>query len=194
MLKCDSTKFLFPQTNACSHNDNGATNICRNVMEDLVAEEIRQQLHSLPPQLRQYIKQVQVMTYALNYLPPLYASSQRGWYYQMDRGKRYLGKEIREAVRLAIAAVQRDPIRAEVPLKLQEPEAYLTAVKKLQELLQQEELCWSNLPDIVEQALVKAAQGEITWKPKRHLPPLGYSWKEQAWIKTQEKARSNSEY
>lgn len=176
MLKGDSTKFLFLPTNTALQNDNGATNICRNAMEDLVAEEIRQQFRFLPLQQRQYLNQVQVMTYALNYLPPLYASSQRGWYYQMERGKKDLGKQIREAVLWAIAAVQRDPIRTEVPLRLQEPEACLTAIKKLKELLQQEELSWSNLADIVEQALVKAAEGKITWKPKRHLPPVGYRW------------------
>ena len=47
-----------------------------NIMEELVIEEVQRQIVGLPTRLAQYIKKVEVETYALNRLPPLYASSQ----------------------------------------------------------------------------------------------------------------------
>lgn len=53
-----------------------------NVMEDLVSEEVRRQLVLMSPRLTRYIKRVEVETYALNRLPPLYACSREGWLHQ----------------------------------------------------------------------------------------------------------------
>jgi len=91
-----------------------------NVMEDLVAEEVKHQLATLAPRLSQYIKRVEVETYALNRLPPLYASSQEGWMQQLKRGREEFHAPIQTAVRQAIAAVQRDLLRHSTPLS---PEA-----------------------------------------------------------------------
>jgi hypothetical protein len=85
-------------------------------MEDLVAEEVKRQLASLSPRLCQYIKRVEVETYALNRLPPLYASCQEGWMQQLKRGKAEFHAPIKTAVRQAIAAVQRDLLRHSTPL------------------------------------------------------------------------------
>lgn len=51
-------------------------------MEDLVSEEVRRQLVLMSPRLTRYIKRVEVETYALNRLPPLYACSREGWLHQ----------------------------------------------------------------------------------------------------------------
>ena len=56
-----------------------------NVMERLVAEEVARQKAKLPPKLREYIKGVEVETYALNRLPALYASSEKGWQVQYEK-------------------------------------------------------------------------------------------------------------
>lgn len=87
-----------------------------NVMEDLVAEEVRGQLASLPSRLTQYIKRFEVETYALNRLPTLYASSREGWMHQQKRARKEFQGTIKTAVRQAIAAVQRDLLRSSTPL------------------------------------------------------------------------------
>lgn len=87
-----------------------------NVMEDLVAEEVRGQLASLPSRLTQYIKRFEVETYALNRLPTLYACSREGWIHQQKRARKEFQGTIKTAVRQAIAAVQRDLLRSATPL------------------------------------------------------------------------------
>jgi hypothetical protein len=87
-----------------------------NVMEDLVAEEVRGQLASLSPRLAQYIKRFEVETYALNRLPTLYASSREGWMHQQKRARKEFQGVVKTAVRQAIAAVQRDLLRSSTPL------------------------------------------------------------------------------
>ncbi|MDF2208907.1 MULTISPECIES: late competence development ComFB family protein [Arthrospira] len=87
-----------------------------NVMEDLVSEEVRRQLVSMSPRLTQYIKRVEVETYALNRLPPLYACSREGWLHQKRRGTEDCYEQVKIAVRQALAAVQRDLLRNSTPL------------------------------------------------------------------------------
>lgn len=89
-------------------------------MEDLVAEEVKRQVASLSPRLSQYIKRVEVETYALNRLPPLYASSQEGLLQQHKRGRETLLEDVRKAVRQALVAVQRDVLRHSTPLSPEE--------------------------------------------------------------------------
>ena len=143
--------------------------ICLNVMESLVTEEIEQQLQHFPTQLTWYINKVDVMTYAMNRLPALYASSESGWRHQMSYGKKKLGEQIAVAVRQAFLAVQRNLLRVAIPL---EPPEYIeaqAALQKLKDLLQEEQLSWSNLALIVEESLAKASEGSPPGKPKKHL-------------------------
>ena len=90
----------------------------RNVLESLVAEETCRQLMNLPPNLVKYINPAQVIAYALNRLPPLYATSFEGWQRQQKRATEELGNQITTAVRQGLAAVQRDPLKRVTPLPL----------------------------------------------------------------------------
>jgi hypothetical protein len=87
-----------------------------NIMEDLVAEEVRSQMALLSPRLTQYIQRSEVETYALNRLPTLYASSREGWLHQQKCARDQYQVKIKTAVRQALAAVQRDPLRSTTPL------------------------------------------------------------------------------
>lgn len=91
-----------------------------NVMEPLVAEEVQRQLQHLPPKLVKYLNPAQVIAYALNRLPALYATSIEGWYRQEQRAKNELAHQIFLAVRQGLAAVQRDPLKVSTPLMLSE--------------------------------------------------------------------------
>jgi hypothetical protein len=113
-----------------------------NVMELLVAEEVDRQLANLPERVSKYIKRTEVETFALNRLPALYASSEKGLQHQYDRALHDFKSQIFNAVRQAFAAVQVDPIRLSQPLKLnQEEEAVLQA---LRELLKDPNLTWKS--------------------------------------------------
>lgn len=107
----------------------------KNVMELLVAEEINKQIENYPPQLREYINLVEVSTYALNRLPPLYASSEEGLYRQKQRGQKEYKNQISDVVREALEVIQKEPLRFSTPLSeeeaidLQEAEETLQALK-----------------------------------------------------------------
>jgi len=134
-------------------------------MEILVAKEVKRQLRQLPPNLAKYIEQVEVATYALNRLPPLYASSEEGLRQQQLRGEKNFAEQIATAVRQALAAVQRDPLRISTPLAPEEGSEYhdaYIALQDLQELLQQDVLNWRNLASTVRHTLLQAIQGDLT--------------------------------
>ena len=116
-----------------------------NVMERLVAEEVERQKAKLPPKLREYIKTVEVEAYALNRLPALYAASEKGWQMQYEKAGKASAKEVSQAVRQGIAAVQVDPLRASQPLSVRqndESEVILTSFRKM---LNQPELTWDDI-------------------------------------------------
>lgn len=116
-----------------------------NVMERLVAEEVARQKAKLPPKLREYISGVEVETYALNRLPALYASSEKGWQMQYEKAGQAHAAAVTQAVRQGIAAVQVDPLRASQPLSVRqndESEAILTTFRNL---LNQPELTWDDI-------------------------------------------------
>ena len=138
----------------------------QNVMELLVNQEVNKQIRKLPSNLARYIDPVEVATYALNRLPPLYASCEKGQYQQRVRGEKRFRSEITTAVRQALAAVQRDPLRLSTPIVPEihpEYQAAYTALQELKELLQHrdlldnKELSWKNLVKVVRRALNKTA-------------------------------------
>ncbi|NEQ71232.1 MAG: late competence development ComFB family protein [Symploca sp. SIO2D2] len=151
--------------NQASRASNQASSrIHKNVMELLVTQEVKRQREQLPENLAKYIDPVEVATYALNRLPPLYACSQQGWLYQELEGQSKFRHQITTAVRQALAAVQRDPIKRSTPLapseetELQRAQAALVA---LQNLLEQEEVSWQNMANMVQKALTKTATEAI---------------------------------
>lgn len=89
-----------------------------NVLETIVMEEVEKQIEKLPPHLVKYIDPIQVIAYALNRLPSLYATSEEGWHRQQLRAKTELKDQIVMAVRQGLAAVQKDPLKVTTPLKL----------------------------------------------------------------------------
>ncbi|NJK49267.1 late competence development ComFB family protein [Candidatus Gracilibacteria bacterium] len=137
-----------------------------NVMEILVLEELERQIKQYPEALTQYINKVEVCTFALNRLPALYASCEKGKNMQKLIGQKEYRDEIKKSVRQALAAIQRDPLRVSTPLISDLNEEYyaaVTALKNLQSLLEEEnlldyqELTWENLVTVMRHALAKAA-------------------------------------
>lgn len=136
-----------------------------NVMEILVKEEIEKQLKFYPKNLKCYLNQIEISAYALNRLPPLYASSKRGEEQQKRIGKQKYKEQITLAVRRALAAVERDPLRKSTPIlseTIAKYEVANIALEKLQNFLsnhhlinQNETLTWNNLNVVVQKILKK---------------------------------------
>lgn len=80
-----------------------------NVMETLVAEELARQIKTLHPRTKNDLNQLDIITYALNRLPPLYASSQEGIAYQTQEAKHNHLLAIQREVERAIKTVRRQP-------------------------------------------------------------------------------------
>lgn len=88
----------------------------KNAMEILVAEEVEKQLEHYSHPLKEYISQIEIVTYALNRLPPLYASSEEGLYRQKLKGEKQYKSLICKVVRKGLATIEKDPIRFCTPL------------------------------------------------------------------------------
>jgi hypothetical protein len=151
------------------------TKTYQNIMELLVIQEVERQLDKLPPALARYIDPIEVTTYALNRLPPLYASSEKGKEKQYQRAKKENKQEITTAVRQAIAAVERDPLRVSTPLTPELEPEYRSALASLQDIQilltknklipPQTELNWENLVKAIKYALQQAAKRQKTQEP-----------------------------
>ena len=127
----------------------------KNVMEELVANEIEAQLPHLSPRVKKQIKVPQIMAHALNRLPSWYVTSEAGWRRQWDQGTTTLSTEVRVAVRQGIAAVQRDPLRAMSSIEAYPPDSAEVALGKLRKLLGNSGLTWQNLVPLIQKLLVE---------------------------------------
>lgn len=135
--------------------------ISRNVMESLVTQEIERQIIRYPTNISRYINRVEVATYALNRLPPLYASSQEGFNRQKLRGRKEFSGEITKVVRQALAAVQKDLLRSSTPLIAEEDrelEDAKNALKELADFLPHREFSWENLVKTIKPVLIQMSR------------------------------------
>ncbi len=150
-----------------------------NVMERLVAEEVDRQKAKLPLKLRGYIKTVEVETFALNRLPALYASSEKGWQMQYEKAAKDHAEAIYTAVRQGIAAVQIDPLRASLPLSVRQNDESEMILSTFRNLLNQPDLTWDDIlykckrillprnhPD--RPPLKDETQHKAYWQPSTH--------------------------
>lgn len=146
--------------------DKTIKHITINIMEELVTEEVARQIKRCPDNMAQYINQVEVATYALNRLPPLYASCHKGLNKQKLKGKSDYSVEITKAVRKGFAAVQKDVLRYSTPLVPEnDSDSVITqseelaeareALAQLAEFFPNKQLTWKNLVKVVKPFLMK---------------------------------------
>ena len=141
--------------------------VYKNVMETLVEQEILRQVNALPARIASYINQTELLAFALNQLPALYATSEKGLEHQLERGKIKFAVQITQSVQRAIAAIRRDPLRSHVPLKSVQNSPYEEVLSRLRRLLRNDRVDWETLPIAVEQALYRATQGETELDRRR---------------------------
>jgi hypothetical protein len=148
----------------------------KNVMEDLVYDEIARQIKHYPKNLAGYINKVEVATYALNRLPALYASSQNGQSQQIQVARKKYKDHVVSAVRRAIAAIERDPLRVSAPIVSELENHYdlsKTLLNQLQTLLQQRNLLdYPNQEVTLENAvaILQKAFNKMEWSTANQFP------------------------
>jgi hypothetical protein len=117
--------------NPTSDKEKKTRSTCFNLMEVFVKREIFAQLKRLPVNTARHLQPGEIATYALNRLPSLYASSEEGKAYQIQKAKEFQ-EQIRACVLQGIAAVLRDPLRKATPLSITHQdicsEAYLILI------------------------------------------------------------------
>jgi Late competence development protein ComFB len=128
---------------------------CKNAIEDIVLAEASLQLTHLPLKLQQEVQLNEVVCYALNRLPPMYATTQRGWTKLRERARKELRERVQQGVRNALLAVRRDQMRVADRLPETELDQVSIALSQLQELLKKSDLTWVEAPHVVYQELAK---------------------------------------
>jgi hypothetical protein len=91
-------------------------NSYKNVMELLIDDEIDRQTCRYSQIDAQTFNRIEVATYALNRVPPLYASSQEGIERQYERGLSEFSDCITATVGQALRKIQQNPHSASTPL------------------------------------------------------------------------------
>ncbi|MDC0832623.1 hypothetical protein CKA32_005563 [Geitlerinema sp. FC II] len=125
--------------------------IYRNAMEPLAIEEVQRQLRELPLDVAASIDTSEAIAYALNRLPPLYATTVEGWTWNQERGRNSLNDLIKMAASWGIREAQRK--RKPFVTPLSKPDDSETALHALQSLLGRPDLGWNEIVSVLEQRL-----------------------------------------
>ncbi len=128
---------------------------CRNVLIEFVYREAHAQIQSLGSGIRHKYNVDEVIAYALNRLPAMFASTDIEL--QQKRQECMLMREnITKMTRQALIAVRRDPLRQPQPLVDIELANAPYALLSVQELLGWQNLMWCDVPKALEEALENA--------------------------------------
>jgi Late competence development protein ComFB len=131
-----------------------------NAMEILVEEEVERRIQQLPEAHRAYLNRMEIIAYALNQLPSLYATGEKGLTYQLQLGRTQHAAKIQQAVQQSLSAVLRDPILNYEPLRLQASAGMRDVLKRIRTLLHNEQIDWETLPEILEALVRNTPRGD----------------------------------
>ncbi len=126
---------------------------CRNALEELVIEEAEAQYKRLGADVKKRVDLSEVIAYTLNRLPPMYATTQRGWVQQRKKAQQELGTSITKAVRNGFLSTQSDVLRQNDPIPAHELISQARSLFKLRKLFNKDYLKWKDVPDVVRDAL-----------------------------------------
>jgi Late competence development protein ComFB len=148
-----------------------------NVIELAVIQEATKQLAALPESDRGLVSLEEVVTYSLNRVPPMYATSLTGWTHLYKRIEVEMGCTLENVIYWAIRNIitnERnrtrgiEPERDRTPL----PETALAkparALHKLSQILEEKYLEWSQVPSSTQKAI--AAMTRIQTSTPTQLP------------------------
>jgi len=135
-----------------------------NTLENLVGSIAQRQISRLDSSLTKRVSLEEVCAYALNRLPPMYATTENGLIYWRDRARNELSTDILLTVRQAIMLILKSPSRFLPPLpsdKFSAEQEIATA--ELKDILQINDIDWRNVAVVVQDAIEQSQRGEIIW-------------------------------
>ncbi|MGQ9866389.1 MAG: late competence development ComFB family protein [Pseudanabaenaceae cyanobacterium] len=128
---------------------------CRNALEDLVLAEAQSQYERLQEDWQSQVHLNEIAAYALNRLPPMYATTRGGWSQLRKKAETEMKPQIEQTVRRALLAVRRDVLREANPLPEEELDMELIALGALQGLFQSRSLLWRDVPRLLHDKLME---------------------------------------
>ncbi len=126
---------------------------CRNALEELIIEEAEVQYQRLSVDVKKRVDLSEVIAYALNRLPPMYATTQRGWVQQRKKADQELVSAIAKTVRNGFLSTQSDVLRQTDPIPAHELISQARSLAKLRKLFNKDYLKWKDVADVVRDAL-----------------------------------------
>lgn len=144
----------------CSPEQKSPTSwtVSHNLVEAFVLEEVKQQFLKLPNKTKSFVSQSDVIAYALNRLPAVYATTKDGLQRQISYIETSLKADISTTVMQGFAAVKVDPFRFSEPLYSRDNTGAETALDDLRRILGVDSLSWQNVADVVNAKLAEAPQ------------------------------------
>jgi hypothetical protein len=133
-----------------------------NVIESAVIQEATKQLAALPESDRRLVSIEDVVTYSLNRVPPMYATSLAGWTHLHKRIEEEMGCTLENVIYWAIRNIitnERNRTRGIEPERDRTslPETVLAkparALHKLSQILEEKYLEWSQVPSLTQKAI-----------------------------------------
>jgi hypothetical protein len=123
-----------------------------NVLEEIIVKEISIQIEELRSEMQPKVKVAEVTAYALNRLPPLFATSMTGWKYQYDYALNEMYPQISQTVKHGIKIVLfGDPLHDITPLPKHLFLNSAGVLHQLNQLLKRKYLRWRDVPVIVRE-------------------------------------------
>lgn len=134
----------------------------KNALEIIVVEEAKLQIAQLDRAKRQDINLTEVIAFALNRLPCLYANSDRGWLQQRKRANNdEFRKQIISFLHQGFLRVGSNPLVRVSPLPLYEIERPDYCLQQLRDILRRPELTWKEVPGIVQESITKGTASAL---------------------------------
>ncbi len=126
-----------------------------NVMERMVETTAIHLMRNLPAEAKDQARFMEVVAFALNRLPPLYATTERGYQMLYQKAVGELFEEVTLFTQEAISQVKSSPNSDSAPLYLYRCERRIDQeiLPKLQQILNRPDLTWQNLVQAVESAI-----------------------------------------
>ena len=122
---------------------------CRNVLLEFAYREANAQIQSLGSGIRHKYNIDEVIAYALNRLPAMFASTDIGLQTKREACTA-IQADITKVTRQALLAVRRDPLREPQPLEAIEVANAPYALLDVQDRLGWTNLMWCDLPKALE--------------------------------------------
>lgn len=127
-----------------------------NVLEEILVKEVQVQIEELRPERQTKVKTVEVLAYALNRLPPLFATSMIGWQYQYQHALNELHPQISQLVKQGIQTVLfGDPLHDTTPLPNHLFINSAGVLYQLSKVFERRHLRWRDVPILVEETINK---------------------------------------